>query len=178
MIQRASANVNTHFPESSSIIAMGNGKIQTTMKGTSTCPIAKICREVAKKRRLVYTPESYTTAKCSFCCNKNNFTTSILLLRSDKEKGPQINSAGKTYIPKIHGLRQCKHCARTWNRDKNASRNIFNSFSSLLTTGKRAEYLQRCDSVSSGVYSASVKSGISQSDSHDQNLRLDSCFLN
>ena len=103
---------------------MGNGKIQTTLKGLSTCPIAKLTQTVAKSRRVIFVNEHYTTKKCSYCCNINCELTA----QPNNKKGMQTNRFGKTYMPKIHGLRQCPHCYEwTWNRDENAARNICHS---------------------------------------------------
>jgi hypothetical protein len=39
----------------------------------------------------------------------------------------------------IHGLRQCKHCARYMNRDMNAAKNIGECLIQQYTTGRRHE---------------------------------------
>ena len=77
-------------------------------------------QSIAKKRRLVYVKESYTTQKCSKCRRNGANTTCV----PATHKGVQLTAGGKKYLPKIHGLRQCPHCASTWNRDFNAARNI------------------------------------------------------
>ena len=55
------------FPEKNAIVLMGNGKIQTTLKGLVTCSIAKLTQTVAKSHRVIFIKEHYTTKKCSFC---------------------------------------------------------------------------------------------------------------
>jgi len=43
----------------------------------------------------------------------------------------------------IHGLKQCIHCGRYWNRDVNAARNIGWVFVSMWLQGERSVHLQR-----------------------------------
>ena len=131
--------VDELFPEENSIIFMGNGNIQTTMKGTSTSPLGKLLKEIVKKRRLVMVRESFTTKRCS-CCQRSD---SDLRELNNLRKGLQTTESGKHYYSKIHGLRQCQHCARTWNRDFNAARNIFFNAVSYVETGKPCGYLSR-----------------------------------
>ena len=131
--------VDELFPEENSVVVMGNGKIQTTMKGTTTSPLGKITKEIIKKRRMVFVNEAFTTKRCSWC-QKSELTLKALL---DTQKGPQVTNSGKTYYPKIHGLRQCQHCTRTWNRDFNAARNIFFNMCSYVSTDSRRDYLCR-----------------------------------
>lgn len=131
--------VNELFPEEDAVIVMGNGNIQTTMKGTSTSPLGKITSEIIKKRRMVFVNEAYTTKRCSWC-KESDFDLKAL---RDTQKGQQVTNSGKTYYPMIHGLRQCQHCARTWNRDYNAARNIFFNACSYVATGCPRDYLRR-----------------------------------
>jgi hypothetical protein len=132
------------FPDKDSVIFMGNGNIQSTMKGTSTSPLGKIIKQIIKKRRLVFVREAYTTKRCSWCQKKDVDTRSL----DDNEKGMRLTESGKVYFPQIHGLRQCPNCARTWNRDFNAARNIFFNACSFVATGKHCDYLSRHESVS------------------------------
>ena len=46
-------------------------------------------------------------------------------------------------IVAIHGLKQCIHCGRYWNRDVNAARNIGWVFVSMWLQGERSVHLQR-----------------------------------
>lgn len=124
------------FPEKDAIIIMGNGKIQTTLRGTSTCPLAKLTQEVAKRRRVIYVKENYTTQKCSCCHTVMNELT-------DNKKGLCKTRSGRIYYPKIHGLRQCPHCARTWNRDYNAARNICFAAQCFNSIGEYPSYLSK-----------------------------------
>jgi len=124
-------------PDKNSLVLVGNGYMQVTMKGTSTCPTAKIIRHVAAKRRTVLVREAYTTQKCSCCrdarCSTNKVPATHI--------GPGVTRSGRSYPRYIHGLRQCPHCLRTWNRDFNASRGIFFSGLSEMNTGERAAFL-------------------------------------
>lgn len=128
---------DSFFPEKNAVVCIGDGHIQTTLKGTTTCPLGKIAQSIGKKRRLVYVNERYTTQKCSACCHRNAKTETVPALH----KGPQTKANGKVYMPKIHGLRQCPHCARTWNRDYNAARNIHFNVCSFTLHGCPASYL-------------------------------------
>ena len=49
---------------------------------------------------------------------------------------PSTSPAGALYRS-IHGLRQCSHCSKYWNRDHNAACNIGACFLHQLTTGER-----------------------------------------
>ena len=92
--------VNEMFPEENAIICMGDGNIQTTLKGTTTCPLGKIAQAIGKQRRLVYVRECYTTQKCSRCCHRDAMTTCV----DAKHKGIQRSVNGRAYMPDIHGL--------------------------------------------------------------------------
>ena len=127
------------FPEKNSIVLMGDGKIQTTLKGLATCPIAKLTQTVSKSRRVIFIKEYYTTQKCSYCCDINCNVTA----QPDNKKGMQTNRFGKAYMPTIHGLRQCPHCAKTWNRDTNAARNICFAAYEANKTGLHPKYLNK-----------------------------------
>jgi hypothetical protein len=125
------------FPEKDCVIIMGNGKIQVTMKGMSTCPIAKITRALAEKRRVVFTNESYTTKKCSHCRDRQCENKALY----NMHLGLQTSRSGRHYFRQHHGLRQCLHCHRMWNRDFNAARNIFFSGLSYMQCGQQAPHL-------------------------------------
>ena len=71
------------FPEKDSVIFMGNGHIQVSMKGQATCPISKITRAVAEKRRVVFVNEAYTTKKCSSCRDKECETYQVFDMQSE-----------------------------------------------------------------------------------------------
>jgi transposase len=55
-----------------------------------------------------------------------------------------------------HGLVKCKTCARLWNRDTNASRNIYKIMTNELLGIDRPEYLSRASGSFSGATSASA----------------------
>jgi transposase len=125
-------------PDPETIIVMGDAKFSKTRVGLSACPIAKITERLSKTRRVVMTPETCTTMKCS-CCRDNEVNTVSAVSKTKRTS----KRTGKDYYPKIHGLRHCKKCAKSWNRDFNAARNIFFMFHSLLTQSIRALYLKR-----------------------------------
>ena len=127
------------FPEQDAIVIMGDAKIQVSMKGRSTCPTAKVTRAIAQRRRLIFANERFTTAKWSSCRDREK----ELAIVKDMRKGPNLSRSGKVYIPDLHGLRQCPHCHRSWNRDLNAARNIFFCGLAVNRTGAPPPYLAR-----------------------------------
>ena len=132
-----------YFPEKDAIVCIGDGHIETTLKGLTTCPIAKIVRAISKRRRVVFIPEAYTSQKCSECQSSHCVTTTVPAIH----KGLQTTSNGKVYVSTIHGLRQCPHCARTWNRDHNAARNILNNSISWMKMKTSVSYLSKTTSL-------------------------------
>ena len=129
---------NRIAPNPETVIVMGNAKFSSTRVGLSACPIAKITERLSKSRKVVMTPETCTTMRCSCCRNEEvNTISAISTIKKTSKR------TGKDYYPKIHGLRHCKKCTKSWNRDFNAARNIFFMFQSLMTEGIRASYLKR-----------------------------------
>lgn len=132
-----------YFPEEDAIVCVGNGHIETTLKGLATCPIAKIMRAISRRRRVVFVPEAYTSQKCSECQSSDCVTMKVPAIH----KGLQTSSNGRVFFPTIHGLRQCPHCARTWNRDHNAARNILNNALSWMKSKTCVSYLSKTTSL-------------------------------
>jgi hypothetical protein len=50
-----------------SIIVMGSATFATSMKGTQATPVARLIKEIAKVRRVVFVNEYFTTQMCSGC---------------------------------------------------------------------------------------------------------------
>lgn len=125
--------------DKNTIVAVGSAKFATTRVGLSANPIAKIMKKIQAKRRLVLTPEPFTTKRCSSCKDIHCDTVSAV------SQTLKTNRFGNSYYPHIHGLRHCKTCAQTWNRDYNAARNIYFQFVSMVTKGVRQPYLQKHD---------------------------------
>ena len=125
-------------PDPKTIIVLGDAKFAVSRKGLSACPIALVVAQLAKERRVVVTPETCTTMRCSKCRTLDVNTVSAISTREETSK-----RTGITYHPKIHGLRHCKKCAQTWGRDVNAARNIFFMFCSLVFWDRRAPYLEK-----------------------------------
>lgn len=123
--------------DENTIVVVGSAKFATTRVGLSANPIAKIMKKLQEKRRVVLTPEPFTTKRCSNCKDINCDTVSGV------SKTLKTNRFGQSYYPHIHGLRHCKTCAQTWNRDYNAARNIYFQFVSMVTKGERQPYLQK-----------------------------------
>ena len=90
-------------PNPKTIIVLGDAKFAVSCKGLSACPIALVVARLAKERRVVVTPEHCTTMRCSCCREKDVNTISAI---SKKKKTSK--RTGKTYRPKIHGLRHCQ----------------------------------------------------------------------
>jgi transposase len=58
------------------------------------------------------------------------------------EKGSKQEKSERK-VKFVHGLLKCKTCARLWNRDANASRNILRIARSALLNQERPFYLRR-----------------------------------
>ena len=108
--------INEIAPNENTIIAMGSAKFTTNCKGLSSTPIAKITRYLTDHRRVVLTPEQFTTCRCFGC---KNIIIDKKVNKMKDLKGNQIkeNFKGKKYHVKIHGLKQCLNCRKFWNRD-------------------------------------------------------------
>lgn len=119
---------------------MGSAKFVTNCKGLSSTPIAKITRYLIYHRRVVLTPEQFTTCRC-FGCKNTVFGKEIDKMKEFKGNQIKENFKGEKYHVKIHGLKQCVNCRKFWNRDYHASLNIGKAFVDLNLTGQRPLYL-------------------------------------
>ena len=104
----------------------------------SATPIFKMIAKLSKHRRVIVCPEHCTTKRCSACRDSKADTKSAYSSRIITSK-----RTGKAFHPKIHGLRHCEQCHRTWNRDLNAARNIFFMFENLMLKRSKASYLDK-----------------------------------
>lgn len=103
-------------PNPKTIIAMGDAKFATCTVGLSATPIAKIVSRLSRERRVVMTPETCTTMRCSRCRTLD--VNTIQAISSTKQVSKRT---GHGYYPGIHGLRHCQQCTQSWNRDFNAA---------------------------------------------------------
>ena len=125
-------------PGEDTIVVVGDAKFAHTRVGLSATPIFKMIAKLSKHRRVIVCPEHCTTKRCSACRDSKADTKSAYSSRIITSK-----RTGKAYHPKIHGLRHCEQCHRTWNRDLNAARNIFFMFENLMLKRSKASYLDK-----------------------------------
>mmetsp|Transcript_1004 Transcript_1004/g.1425 ORF Transcript_1004/g.1425 Transcript_1004/m.1425 type:complete len:270 (-) Transcript_1004:9-818(-) len=94
------------------------------------------------KKQLAPSPASKTTPHSAICMPS---FIRIPLKPPDPRDPPleQGKHTSHTYTSIVHGLKQCVHCGRYWNRDVSAARNIGWCFLSLCLTGQRPPHLRR-----------------------------------
>jgi len=99
-------------------------------------PVKGLYRYMEKDERiyLTDTKEEYTT-KMSSCCEVE---TGCVFGYKEDESGKETRRV-------IHGLRRCKsnECTKTWDRDVNASINIFRVLKNTIEGKERPEYLKK-----------------------------------
>lgn len=107
----------------SKILGIGDGSKTTGFKGTSPGgPTKKIKRHAIKcGYEVVLVNEAYTS-KRSACCHGHDLK-------------PMKRTAANGEKEDIHGLRICKKCGRTWDRDVSAALNIFDVFYDHMVLG-------------------------------------------
>jgi hypothetical protein len=150
------------FPNKDCVVAMGNGNIDP-----SRSPISRFIKEIAKRRRCGMVDESYTTRRCSGCRSrefpdlvavadnkykKRNLLKTQKQKKKEKKKVRRWRRFGKPKKSEIHGLRQCKNCRRTWNRDFNAARNIaIVAIHQWRCEGRRPDYVLHPNAPETGA---------------------------
>ena len=116
-------------PSKNSLFINGSAKFATSRPGLSATPVAKIVENIARDRRVVITPEQFTTCRCSDCLvNEENEDCNNIKMKNLKGNKTYINKDGVTKNVSIHGLKHCTQCSRLWKRDVNAAINIGKAF--------------------------------------------------
>ena len=99
--------------------------------------------------------ETCTTISCSSCRRKECYNKCLPCQEPKK--------AAKNR--KIHGLKQCTHCSKLWNRDFNAACNILYAFFGYYFNNKRPSYLKKLGRRHDGTSSSAMNSLSSSCDS-------------
>ena len=116
-------------PSKNSLFINGSAKFATSRPGLSATPVAKIVENIARDRRVVITPEQFTTCRCSDCLvNEENDDCNNIKMKNLKGDKTYVNKEGVTKNVSIHGLKHCTQCSRLWKRDVNAAINIGKAF--------------------------------------------------
>ena len=116
-------------PSKNSLFINGSAKFATSRPGLSATPVAKIVENIARDRRVVITPEQFTTCRCSDCLvNEENDDCNNIKMKNLKGNKTYVNKEGVTKNVSIHGLKHCTQCSRLWKRDVNAAINIGKAF--------------------------------------------------
>jgi len=98
------------------------------LKGGNAGPVKKVKQELRHHATVVRIREQYTSQVCSGC-NHELKTKNLVLLHKEKsrldEGGNRVGDEGKKV--ECHEVVRCKNneCAITWQRDVNASRNMY-----------------------------------------------------
>ena len=116
-------------PSRNSLFINGSAKFATSRPGLSATPVAKIIENISRDRRVVITPEQFTTCRCSDCLvNEENDDCNNIKMKNLKGNKTYVNKEGVTKNVSIHGLKHCTQCSRLWKRDVNAAINIGKAF--------------------------------------------------
>ena len=119
-------------PNKDAIVVLGSAKFAVNRPGLSSTPVAKIMKKIAEQRRVVLVSETCTTIRC-FSCKDKKCCNIGMPCQSEK-----LASQNR----KIHGLKQCTHCRKFWNRDFSAACNIMMAFFGYYFNNKRPKYLR------------------------------------
>lgn len=119
-------------------LGIGDGSKTTGFRGTSPGgPTKKIKRYAIKSGYEIVLVNEWGTSKMSACCRGH-------------EMKPMKRRVATGETEEIHGLRICKKCGRTWDRDVSAALNIFDAFyEEMVLGGPRPSHLVK--SVTSGA---------------------------
>ena len=116
-------------PSKNSLFINGSAKFATSRPGLSATPVAKIIENISRDRRVVITPEQFTSCRCSDCLvNEENEDCNNIKMKNLKGNKTYVNKKGVTKNVSIHGLKHCTQCSRLWKRDVNAAINIGKAF--------------------------------------------------
>jgi hypothetical protein len=132
------AVVRSIAPNPSTVVVIGSAQFPATFRGMQASPVRRIQRLMAKFRRVVQSPEAYTTARCSCCCDVTSITW--LVLGADSRP--------------VHGLRICSSCLEILGRDPGASRSIGNGSASAFLYGGWPAYLHHSTYDSKAMHAA------------------------
>jgi hypothetical protein len=86
----------------------------------------------------VYMVDEFKTSCRCWSCKSDTGVMEKCMERKDPNK-----KKSERKVKFVHGLLKCKTCARLWNRDANASRNILRIARSALLNQERPFYLRR-----------------------------------
>ena len=116
-------------PSKNSLFINGSAKFATSRPGLSATPVAKIVENIARDRRVVITPEQFTTCRCSDCLvNEENDDCNNIKMKNLKGNKTYVNKEGVTKNASIRSLKHCAQCSRLWKRKVNAAINIGKAF--------------------------------------------------
>lgn len=125
------------------IVGLGDWSQQDGFKGTPKAPIKRMKQEL-KKRAIVLDIDEYRTSKtCSLCEGEDAMeNVKIWKLKKDKEGVESLK------LVKCHQILRCKNidCRKCWQRDLNASRNIYGLLWGLLCGEERPPAMSRKNS--------------------------------
>ena len=142
MAQRDQRAMDTHANRLLTLnrpIAFGNGSDGSSPGGKAGGPVKRFVRHLKRKSHCVRVVDEYLTSKaCHGCCERTeefrskNEPKAHQKWREEKEMRRAaklgLNTPGTRSEPassfSVHGLRSCKNCCKTWNRDVNAAVNI------------------------------------------------------
>jgi len=123
------------------LIGFGDWSQQDVVKGHQKAPLNKTKRVLQKYATVVLVDEYFTSQKCSCCCDGKKMTRARLAKTKD----------GETEIVSCFKVLSCLTCNTLWNRDVNASRNIFMAMVCQVKGLPRPEHIRRTTQVSSST---------------------------
>jgi hypothetical protein len=126
--------------EGTKAIGWGDCSRTTGFRGLSPgAPMAKIRRHAVKKGyNVTWVNEFNTSKRCPICQHGVNMRPVIGL--KSRPRRP-IGWQGPQNLHRIHGMRTCPTCCKTWNRDFAAAINIWDAFYSVVRDRERPDRL-------------------------------------
>jgi hypothetical protein len=112
------------------------------VKGHRKAPLNRTKRVLRKYARVVDVDEYRTSQMCSCCCEGVKMEKAKLAKTKD----------GEIKIVSCFKVLSCTTCNILWNRDVNASQNIFMAFRNQLLGLERPEHIRRTTNVSSSTH--------------------------
>jgi transposase len=112
------------------------------VKGHRKAPLNRTKRVLRKYCTLLEVDEYNTSQMCSCCCEG---------VKMERAKLAKTKN-GEIKIVSCFKVLSCTTCNILWNRDVNASRNIFMAFRNQLSGLQRPEHIQRTTKVSSSTH--------------------------
>jgi transposase len=105
------------------------------VKGHRKAPLLKMKRVLGKYATLLEVDEYKTSQMCSSCCSR----VKMKRAKIQQEKGKD----GVIKIVSCYKVLKCTTCNNLWNRDVNASRNIFMAFKNQVLGKERPRKIRR-----------------------------------